>query len=205
METKYIGMLGAFAAVSLVFFAMGATASTMLIAEPMKTQSTAGWISGHVTTTVFDEYGNIKHYAQSDNAVMNNGEDCAMQMLFDLDGSGTDFCPNALGGDFSFIAIGDNAAAVAVTQSALSDLTPPARVQDANCAFTAAAGAGQAGQCILSSQFTGLTIIVEESGVFDASTTGNMFARQLTGTISLVPADTLQVDWTFTIDGTTNP
>ena len=207
METKYIGMLGAFAAVSLVFFAMGATAAPMLIAEPMKTQSTSGWINGHVTTTVFDEYGNIKHYAQSDNAVMDDGEDCAMQMLFDLDGSGTDFCPNALGGDFSWIGIGTSNAAVAVTQSILTTEVGTSRTQSPNCAFTAAAGAGQAGQCVLSSQFTGFTAVVEESGVFDVTQAsgGNMFARQLTGTISLVPADTLQVDWTFTIDGTTNP
>jgi len=205
METKYIGMLGAFAAFSLVFFAMGATAAPMLIAEPMKTQSTGGWISGHVTTTVFDENGYITYYAQSDNAVVNNGEDCAMEMLFDLDGSGTGFCDNALGGDFSFIEIGDDATAVVVGQTALIMGTPPARVQDANCTFTQANGATTAGTCVLSSQFTGLTIVVEESGVFDASSAGNMFARQLTGTISLVPADTLQVDWTFTIDGTTNP
>ncbi len=204
METKYIGMLGAFAAVSLVFFAMGATASLMLIAEPMKTQSTAGWISGHVTTTVFDEYGNIKHYAQSDNAVMDDGEDCAMQMLFDLDGSGGDFCPNVVS-DFSHIGIGTSNTAVAVGQATLVGEVAASRLQDTTCAFTAANGATTAGTCVISSQFTGLTIIVEESGVFDASTTGNMFARQLTGTISLVPADTLQVDWTFTIDGTTNP
>ena len=203
METKYIGMLGAFAAVSLVFFAIGASVTPMLIAEPMKTQSTSGWIQGHVTTTVFDENGYITHYAQSDNAVMDDGEDCAIRDLFDDNDGGGSAC-GTLGGSFDQIAIGDSAAAVAVIQSALQG-TESARQQDTACAFTAAAGAGQAGECVLSTQFTGLAVTVEESGVFDAAAVGNMFARQLTGTIVLTAPDTLQVDWTFTIDGTTNP
>ncbi len=202
METKYIGMLGAFAAVSLVFFAMGATASPMLIAEPMKTQSTSGWISGHVETTVFDENGFIKQYAQSDNAIMDDGEDCAVRDLFDDNDDGGSAC-GTLGGSFDRIAIGTSTSAVAVGQSSL--VAETTRTQDTACVFTAANGGTQAGQCVLSSQFTGITATIEESGVFDAAPGGNMFARQLTGTVSLVPADTLQVDWTFTIDGTTNP
>jgi len=203
METKHIGMFVAFAAVSLVFFAIGASATPMLIAEPMKTQASDGWIYGHVTTTVFDEDGNIKHYAQSDNAIVDDGEDCAIRDLFDDDNGGVGAC-TTLGGDFSYIAIGNSATAVSVTQSALVG-TEHARQQDTACAFTAAAGAAQAGQCVLSQSFTGLAVTVEESGILDAAAAGNMFARQLTGTIVLTAPDTLQVDWTFTIDGTSNP
>ena len=202
MKTQHIGLLGAFAAVSLVFLAIGASAAPMLIAEPIKTQSTAGWISGHVTTTVFDEDGNIKQYFQSDNAVMNAGENCAVRDLFDDNNGGSGAC-STLGGSFDWIAIGTGSTAVAVTQTALA--TENTRSQDTACAFTAANGATQAGQCVLSQSFTGITATIQESGVFDASSAGNMFARQLTGAIALVPADTLQVDWTFTIDGTSNP
>ena len=201
METKQIGMLGAIAAFSVAFFAIGATAAPMLIAEPMTMQSTDGWISGHVETTVFDENGYIKLYRQGDNFVSNNGEDCAIEDLFDDGGASN--CNSALGGSFDRIAIGTSTSAEAVGQTAL--VTETSRTQDTDCTYTAAAGAGNPATCLLTAQFTGSTVIVEESGVFDAAAVGNMFSRQLTGTIVLVPADTLQVDWTFTIDGTTNP
>ena len=202
METKQIGLLGVIVAMSLAFVAIGVSATPLLIAEPISTQS-SGWISGHVTTTVYDDDGNIKHYFQSDNAVLDNGEDCAIEALFDSDGTGN--CNVALGATgFNFIAIGTGAQAVAVTQTGLQG-TESARTQDADCTFIAAAGGAQAGQCLLSATFTELSTTIEESAVYDAAGGANAFARQLTGTISLATADTLQVDWTFTIDGSSNP
>lgn len=201
METKQIGMLGAIAAFSVAFFVIGATATPMLIAEPMTMQSTDGWIVGHVETTVFDENGYVKLYRQGDNFVSNNGEDCAIEDLFDE--GGTSNCDNALGGSFDRIAIGTSTTAESVSQTTL--VAETSRTQDADCTYTAAAGAGNPATCLLTAQFTGSTVTVEESGVFDASAAGNMFSRQLTGTIVLVPADTLQVDWTFTIAGSNDP
>ena len=43
---------------------------------------TAGLITGHVTTTLLDSEGNIKEYRQTDNLIVNQGENCALKMLF---------------------------------------------------------------------------------------------------------------------------
>ena len=203
MNTKEIMLLGAVLALSGVLVASGVSSTALFTAPVGATALSEGWLQGHVTTTVYDKDGYITQYVQSDNIITDNGEDCAIEMLFDNDTSGGN-CDSALGATgFNYIAIGPSSTAVAVGQTALIG-TETARTQDADCDFTAANGGTQAGQCVLSQTFTGLTATIEESGVFDASTTGNMLARQLTGTVALTSSDTLQVDWTFTIDGSSN-
>jgi len=66
-----------------------------------------GQMIGHVTYELRGADGNIKHYSQSDNVIVDVGTDCAATAIFDItDASG--IC--ALGADngFSFIAIGNS-------------------------------------------------------------------------------------------------
>ncbi len=45
----------------------------------------------------------------------------------------------------------------------------------------------------------GASVLAKEIGLFDASSNGNMFARQQFAVLSLVATDTLQITWTITI------
>jgi len=92
----------------------------------------------------------------------------------------------------SHLAIGSNSAAVAAGQTALStetarvaisSATPSAAV--ATIVATVPAGTG--------------TGTVEEVGLFNASSSGTMIARALTGTISKPAGLGLQFTWTITI------
>ena len=66
--------------------------------------------SGHVTTTLRDSEGNIKAYRQTDNQILNGGENCAIKMLFgNLGGSstGTTVCTGANSDGYHYIGIGN--------------------------------------------------------------------------------------------------
>lgn len=39
-------------------------------------------ITGHVTLTVYDQFGNIKHYQETDNDIVNLGENCIAEYMF---------------------------------------------------------------------------------------------------------------------------
>ena len=73
--------------------------------------SATGLITGHVITTVRDAAGNIKEYRQSDNQVLNQGENCAAKMLFGGSGgagAGTTVCTGTNTSGFTFIEVGNS-------------------------------------------------------------------------------------------------
>jgi hypothetical protein len=60
---------------------------------------------GHVTYELRGADGNIKHYFQSDNMIVDAGTDCAAAAIFDPDDA---VCTNLLGDDgFAYVAIGN--------------------------------------------------------------------------------------------------
>jgi len=64
-----------------------------------------GQMIGHVTYELRGADGNIKHYSQSDNVIVDDGTDCAAQAIFDT--GNTDVCTLGTNGGFAFIAIGN--------------------------------------------------------------------------------------------------
>ena len=60
---------------------------------------------GHVTYELRGADGNIKHYVQSDNVIVDLGTDCAAQAIFDT--GNADVCTLGGNGGFAFIAIGN--------------------------------------------------------------------------------------------------
>ncbi len=84
---------------------------------------------GHVTYELRGADGNIKHYSQSDNVIVDIGTDCAANAIFDTAGSSTKddgaggqvpVCTLGGNGGFAFIAIGNATGATAdVTDTAL--------------------------------------------------------------------------------------
>lgn len=176
-----LGMLGANGFLAAPF-GITETTTTMNGGIPMK---------GHLTLVLYNADGAIKAYRQMDNIVVNGGKDCTSSKLF-----GTD-TECATPGTFNYIAIGTGTGSELTTNTALGTEIG-SRVQDTTNAITGAGAIGS--QSVLSSLFTATsTQTIAESGIFDASTAGNMFARKLISpTVNVASGDTLTVTWTIT-------
>jgi len=181
---------------------------------------------GHVTYELRDADGNIKHYFQSDNVIVEVGTDCAAHAIFDI--GTTDVCTLGGEGGFAFIAIGNATGATAdVTDIALDisdggfvnfdDPNFPnagdelARSGLIDATITPAGGGADTTVSIASTAFTFTDLgpsgtKITQSGLFDSSTirTPNMFSiRDIPGVdgsgLGVLKADTLQVTWTITL------
>jgi len=178
---------------------------------------------GHVTYELRGADGNIKHYVQSDNVIVDLGTDCAAQAIFDT--VDNDVCGLGGNGGFAFIAIGNATGATADEIDTLLDTSgggvgsfgtgggdEMARsliIIDAT--ITPAVGTGlDTTVSIASLPFAfadlGTTgTVVSQSGLFDSAgfAAGNMFSiRDIppVGTGLIVNnADTLSVTWTITL------
>ena len=161
-----IAIMGSILAISNVSTAQS---STFAVAETTSTL-------GHVTIAVVDEDGFVKAYRQTDNDVVNLGEDCIAATLFGL---GT-VCGTATTElmDFDDIRIGTGASATTDGQTALQTTTD--------------------------SETDGLTTLTNtEASLTDdtvtATTTDIMFARDTFSAVTLGASDDLVVTWTITI------
>jgi hypothetical protein len=177
--------------------------------------STSALFNGHVTTIVSDAAGNVKEYRQSDNLIVNQGENCVIKMLFGESGGssvgdGDNTCVGAITDGFRWIAIGNGTGVAGNLNFTLGNeyVANMGRVEGtvdlANS--TAATGISQA-IATIEATFTnndndGET--VEESGLFNGtlSATDGLFARQQFDTITLNNGDSLTVRWTVNIGGT---
>jgi hypothetical protein len=177
--------------------------------------SAAAMMTGHVETIITDAAGNVREYRQSDNLIVNNGENCVILMLFganggDSTGDGTNTCGQINAG-FRVIAIGNG-----TTAAANGDLDLEAESTDAGMArktattitltnSTAASGISQA-TAVLEATFTNPNgpNPISESGLFNSTNTAadGLFARQVFTAVSLNNGDSLTVRWTVNIGGT---
>lgn len=191
---------------------------------------TAGLITGHVTTIHTDSAGNVVSYRQSDNLIVNGGENCALKMLFAASGgaaSGNTVCTGANTAGFRWIAIGNSSVSGVPAAPLPTDykLYNPHNSTSYGLENGLARKYGSVGltgwsnstsssntgtaSVVMSATFTNLNggaRNVNESGLFNA-TDGNantdaMFARQTFSTISLNSNDSLTVQWTINIGGT---
>ena len=192
---------------------------------------TTGLITGHVITTLTDSNGVIKEYRQSDNMIVNQGENCALKMLFQASpaGAGTSVCAGANTSGFNVIEIGNGSASVQTptstdyrlysshnnTSVGSSAGNNPGMVRKVATTITwtnsTSATASGAAQVVLAATFTNSgssSKTVNESGLFNTTNTGSfwqtdaMFARQTFTSITMAPSDSLTVQWTINVGGT---
>ena len=170
---------------------------------------------GHITLTATDQDGNILSYIQTDNLIVNVGENCVAESVFNVTTIGTDLCDgtgtqtggNANGvadGGFTFIAIGTNNTAVAETDQALGNSTSEvSRIKANSTSVDSSPGtAGSKAVVTLTGIFTATgTPTIVESGIFDkaAAADENMLARQVFTGIPLTAGDKLTVEWQIEI------
>ena len=176
-----LGMLGANGLLATPFFIAKTATSTINGDIPLK---------GHVTLVVSDPEGKIKEYRQMDNLVVNLGETCTGSRLFGDQAK----CDGSL---FNYIAIGTSTASELTSNTSLGAETL-SRIQDTTNTLTNSTGPGATSQ--LGTTFTATTTAaIGESGLFDASSAGHMFARKLISpVVNVVSGDQLTVTWTVT-------
>lgn len=148
-------------------------------------------IKGFVDVMVYDEFGNLKEERHFDNGITNTG----FELIADRIAGHSGFTGN----EANYIALGTSNTAFAVTQTALgSELAGGsyARQQDADATYT-----GGTTSFAISATFAAgvATGALQESGLFDASTSGNMMARQTFSTINVGASDSITVTWTITL------
>jgi len=97
---------------------------------------------------------------------------------------------------FTWLAIGLGTAAAATGDTALgSEVTTSGGARaTATCTTATTTVAGDTAQLVKQWDFTG-TFAVTESGIFDASTAGNLAARQVFSAVNVVSGDSLQITW----------
>ncbi len=175
---------------------------------------------GHVTYELRGADGNIKHYFQSDNVIVDVGTNCAAVAIFNAtDDSGV--CTLGTDDGFSFIAIGNstNAFPLGTIDDTALDVDAAGNGEMARSGFidstiTSADSLGTGADTtvsIVSPAFTFNTLgpagtVITESGLFDSDTAGtnNMFsARDIPGQsgtgLAVTNADTLSITWTITL------
>lgn len=163
-------------------------------------------ILGHAEYIVTDSGGNIKAYQQTDNFVAREGKDCVANMLF-LNNTMSICSPSASFTGFNYIAIGNGTGAAAETATALSTTSggEVARSTQLVPTFTDAATNAESSRVALTYAFTiddtiGSTT-VRDSGLFDTSSGGNMFAILdiPSGGVGVASGDQLTVNWQIDI------
>ncbi len=179
-------------------------------------------MKGHITFTATDQDGNILSYIQTDNIIVNVGENCVAEALFNVttdsadescDGTGTHTTKGApdngiADGGFTFVGIGTGATGAGEEDELDTALVvPDSRLKADPADTTVTVSSGDAD----SSAVVTVTVLftaddteptINESGLFDSiDDTGNnnMLARQTFDDIPLTEGDKLTVEWEITI------
>lgn len=157
-------------------------------------------ITGHVIVKHMDSEGNVKSYQQTDNVVTFVGKNCAANKVF---GSGFGNCTSS--DTFRYIGVSTNTGATFAdeTASLTNECTGGspcgsinARATGTVSAFTAGANdVNPVAQIQATFQNTGSSTTLASAGLFDAATSGNMFALRGFASTTLNTNDSIQVTW----------
>jgi len=190
-----------------------------------QSNTATGLMMGHLTVEAHDEGGDLIAYRQTDNEVVDDGEQCILKMLFATTDStagrggytSTSSCTGALTGAWDVIAIGTNndsgvyaAGRTAAQQDVLvllgnetSTSNGLERGTATTKTWTNGTGATTT-KLVLSKTFTSdspRAHAIGESGLFNSTTkdANGMLARQTFTDVSLSDGDSITITWTFTV------
>ena len=213
MNSTIIGLV---AAVAVLSGAMGMSV-TGVFDEPklMTSNAATGFLVGHVEIEARNIDGDLIAYRQSDNAVVDDGEQCILKMLFGSTGqtnagrgeyASTGDCTGVLTGAWDVIGIGTGATAVRDDDVKL-EAESVGNGLDRTTATTKTWSNGtmaDATKIVLKNTFThtaDATVAVTESGLFNSTLVAGsgMLAHQTFTAVSLTQNDSITVTWTFTV------
>ena len=169
---------------------------------------------GHITFTATDKDGNILSYIQTDNVIVNVGENCVAESIFDVTTGDTDLCDGTgahdsgngvADGGFKFIAIGNGSDGLNSEDEDDTALNEERfRITANTTAVTNSTGTGGDSMAVVT--LTGIfnanaSTTINESGIFDKAMAAdeNMLSRQTFTGIPLTDGDKLTVEWQITI------
>jgi hypothetical protein len=205
------GVVIAIAAVFVGVYAMNDQATSM------SSSNAQAYVTGHLTWIVKDADGNIKSYQQSDNLIVNRGENCALSRLF------ANNTVNPVGGcalsttnSFNVVAVSNSNGTVVDTDTSL--LTGAGLATN----FNATAGLGPkkaetvvltpasgttAAKAVITAIFTNTdpaTKTITKAGLLNSTAIPSaLFAAQnLPSAIFLAQNNQLTVEWTINVGGT---
>ena len=165
-----------------------------------------GMMMGHAVIEAYDSQGNLKAFRETDNEVVDKGEQCVLKMFFGASGpaaAGTTVCTGGTTGAWNVIAIGTNSSSANDHNTGLHAEEDGDLARGVATTQTWTNGTGATTTKIqLSKTFTSdSTTTITESGLFNSTTTstGGMLARQTFSGVALSIGDSITVTWTFTV------
>jgi len=217
-NSKNIGMLAAVVfAVGMVGFNLSDGTITLIDDVPLATME-SGMFSGHLTIIHTDKDGNILSYQQTDNAIVNQGRNCAANMLFGALAQTTG-CDDQTPGVYDIIGIGNGTLAgdntlvdlnaeIAISGDGLtrSEATVASVASELETAVDAASDVSKtkiSAEFTYTGSQTGNSIT--EAGLFNQTAILNdsVFAlKQFPSAVNMNSGDKLTVNWEIAISGT---
>lgn len=222
--TSMVALIAVLSAVSIGAISMNGF-TVPLVAASVSPES--GATLGHIEYILRDADGNIKSYAQTDNMVVNKGDDCVIGYAFQSTAAGgSDTCTTAGRSGFQFIGIGNATYTVAAADTTLvntGDTAVATTSADGIMAVrfdnnTVATASSNGGTVVIATEtpftfdannattvrsaglFDGTCNGVDATGGFCTTNTGvmNMFSAQSI-TVAVSSGDSLSVTWTITV------
>ena len=194
MKRTQVAMLTAIIALSAITVIMATNYSEELGTYSLKSQ--AGLV-GHLTLTAYDDNGNVIAYRQTDNVVLDTGDDCISELIFPVT-TGLQ-CGGTTQFDRVYIGTGDSSGA---TEGSIALVTPNAQTGFASAAMTPASG-GNGADTLITANFFNVGATIQEASIQESSSTASdALAIQSFSAIPLGASDDLTIQWTVTIDGT---
>lgn len=170
-----------------------------------QTQPTAtGKFLGHVEVVAADANGNIIAYRQSDNTVTNVGHNCIAKAVWPTGDYSTGSQPcSGTPAEPKYIALTNTAITPGATDTSLSGeitLNGLGRAAGTPSAFQVASAGTTSTIAQVQNVFTASGAqSAQAAGLFDAASSGNMFADNTFTAVSLNTGDTLTVTWKITL------
>lgn len=151
-------------------------------------------LKGNVDIMLYDQSGALKDERHIDNLIVDAGVQGVASRIAPHDGS---INPSTA---YNYVALGTGSTAVAAGDIALAAELPAGanygRLQDSTGQYSESTKKLVLSVTFAPGQATGT---LRESGIFNAATGGNMFARQTFTEITKGSDDTLTVTWTITL------
>jgi hypothetical protein len=94
---------------------------TILSSSEISPMSERSFMTGHITLAVYDEFGNLKSYQQTDNNIVNEGESCIGEYLFGAASNCT-----YTGQDFDNVLLGTGSPVGTASRGTVSAMVTPA-------------------------------------------------------------------------------
>jgi len=158
-------------------------------------KSTAG-IMGHLTLTATNEDGEIIAYRQTDNVVINSGDDCLIEKTF---GVSFNTC-TAAGNPYTTVHIGTGAAG-SPTETNTALVTQVASTGATTVGSYVQAATDQGASVTITADFLDVSAAIDEAALMNGALLQDALAIQEFAEISLGENDDLTIEWTVTIDG----